>query len=333
MKERKSFWQRPEGQVGKWLGIGMFAAGGWAFLKLLPFMILAATNTLHLMGLLAAVGGVAYVVSDRRARTLGSYAYQSAMRRLTGLFITIDPIGILKNYVQNLNERVESMREKRQELGAKMRQLKAMIEKNAAEADEATGKASHAKEAGKKQQFALQARRAGQLAGSNKRLSEVFRTQERLMKGLDAYIEVATNMVAAIETDVDVQTRERAMIQGSYGVMREVRNILSGKDNPERELFEQTMEALAEDYGQKVGEIEEFLDMSTGFIEGLQLEQGTFEADAMKRIEEWEQRGSSLLLEDKSQVVNPLPAARVKEGVAAERTVSEGYRKLFERDE
>ncbi|MBK9566970.1 MAG: hypothetical protein IPO37_17910 [Saprospiraceae bacterium] len=48
------------------------------------------------MPLLAVLGLIIYMVLDLKWRTLVSYMYKSVMRWITGVFVTIDPIGILK---------------------------------------------------------------------------------------------------------------------------------------------------------------------------------------------------------------------------------------------
>jgi hypothetical protein len=44
------------------------------------------------------------------------------------------------------------------------------------------------------------------------------------------------------------------------------------------------MEYLAEDYAKKVGEIEDFMRVSEGFIASVDLEQGIFEEEALEQL-------------------------------------------------
>ena len=56
------------------------------------------------------------------------------------------------------------------------------------------------------------------------------------------------------------------------------------------------LEAMAEDVGQKVGEMERFMDMSKNFMDGIDLQNGVFEEEGMAMLQKWEKEGVSFLL-------------------------------------
>ena len=95
----KNFWERPEGVTGGVFMGALLLGGGYLLYKILPTLILLAENTLYLAGILAALAAVIYVVLDPKMRNLVWYMYKAAMRWITGLFVQIDPIGILKSDV------------------------------------------------------------------------------------------------------------------------------------------------------------------------------------------------------------------------------------------
>ena len=43
---------------------------------------------------------------------------------------------------------------------------------------------------------------------------------------------------------------------------------------------------VVEDFGMKMGEIDSFIENSKGFVEGLDMQNGVYEADAMKKLQE-----------------------------------------------
>lgn len=98
--EQKSFWQRPEGIAGLLFMAGLLIGGGLLLNSFLPALILMAQNTLYLAGMLAALAAMIYVVLDPKARNLVWYLYKSVMRWITGIFVKIDPISILKSYME-----------------------------------------------------------------------------------------------------------------------------------------------------------------------------------------------------------------------------------------
>src|SRR6266851_5017592 len=135
MQGLKNFWQRPEGTVGKVVLVLAGLAGAYGFVQILPFLIAAATNTLRLGVLIGAILLLIFIVTDRRVRTLGTMLFQSIMRYLTGLFIELDPIGILKNYVAEMKKNLAIMDEQLGNLNGSIRTLQNQIDTNQKDAE------------------------------------------------------------------------------------------------------------------------------------------------------------------------------------------------------
>ena len=126
----KSFWEKPEGKTGI-VGLALGGAAGlYGLWKVLPYLITIAANTLHLMLLLAVIGVVLYMAFDPKVRTLISYIYKAIMRWITGVFIQIDPIGILKSYIEDLKENLRKMNKQIASLKGQMRKLKDIMKPN-----------------------------------------------------------------------------------------------------------------------------------------------------------------------------------------------------------
>ena len=70
-------------------------------------------------------------------------------------------------------------------------------------------------------------------------------------------------------------------------------------------MFDVALEAIADDVSQKVGEMEQFMEMSASFMDSVDLQNGVFEEEGMKMLEKWEKEGVSLILGDeKSSLLN-----------------------------
>ena len=118
----KSFWKKPEGVTG-----AIFLAailGGLGFLATTVDWVNLAQNTFALLGTVAALGLVAYMVLDPKMRNLVWYMYKSVMRTITGWFVQIDPVGILKSYVDDLKDNLGKMSKQIGVLKGQMRKLK-----------------------------------------------------------------------------------------------------------------------------------------------------------------------------------------------------------------
>ena len=122
---KKSFWGRPEGKTGLFFMLAVLAGLGYVLVKFLPQIVAFASNLLGLVVTLLVLGAIIYMVLDPKMRTLVSYMYKSAMRKITSIFITIDPIGILKNYVEDLQDNLKKMGEQIGALRGQMRPIPA----------------------------------------------------------------------------------------------------------------------------------------------------------------------------------------------------------------
>src|SRR5437763_14773067 len=92
----KNFWQRPEGTVGKVVLVLGGIAAAYGFVQVLPFLIAAAKDTLHLAILIGAILLLIFIVTDKRVLTLGELMFQSDIAYLSDRFHSLISTGILK---------------------------------------------------------------------------------------------------------------------------------------------------------------------------------------------------------------------------------------------
>ncbi|HMX40958.1 MAG TPA: hypothetical protein PKD78_11540, partial [Saprospiraceae bacterium] len=90
----KTFWQRPEGVTGGLFMVAGLAAAAYFLLPILTTIVWQGVNLAIGLGVLAAI---IYMVLDPKMRNLVWYMYKSVMRWITGIFVNIDPIGVLKS--------------------------------------------------------------------------------------------------------------------------------------------------------------------------------------------------------------------------------------------
>ena len=108
-KKGKSFWKKPEGITGAIFLGGAVIGGGLLLSAAWPIIIGGLTNTFAVVGMLIVLAALVYMVLDPKMRNLVWYMYKSVMRWITGLFVQIDPIGILKSYVEDLKDNLRKM--------------------------------------------------------------------------------------------------------------------------------------------------------------------------------------------------------------------------------
>lgn len=297
----KSFWKRPEGVTGLIFLAALI--GGVGFVAtLLPWGAIFA-NTLYMAGVVAVLGVLIYMVLDPKMRNLIFYMYKSVMRAVTGMFVQIDPIGILKTYVEELQNNLRKMNKQISQLRAQMHKLKELIVKNEREISSNLKLAGKAKETNKRNVMILKSRRAGRLKDSNMRLDELYKKMEVLYRVLTKMYENSQILAEDIKDQVDVKEQERKAIHASHGAMTSAMSVING-DPDQRAMFDMAMENITEDVANKVGEMERFMEMSANFMDSVDLQNGVFEEEGMQMLEQWEKESTSLLLgEEKDQLM------------------------------
>lgn len=291
----KSFWQRPEGVTGGVFMLGLLAGGGYLLYKLLPALVALAANTLYLVLMLVALAALIYMVIDPKMRNLVWYMYKSVMRWITGLFVQIDPIGILKSYVEDLENNLKKMDRQLNQLRGQMHKLRELIVNNQKDIEQNLSLASAARDSNKDSLMILKSRKAGRLQESNVRLEDLHRKMEVLYRVLSKMYENSEILKEDIKDQVAVKEQERKAIHASHSAMRSARNIIAG-DKDSRMMFDMALEAIADDVSSKVGEMERFMELSANFMNSVDLQNGIFEEDGLRMLEEWEQKGVSSIL-------------------------------------
>jgi phage shock protein A len=291
----KSFWQRPEGVTGMIFLAGLVIGGGYLLYIALPAILALVQNVLYLSLLLMALAALVYVVLDPKMRNLVWYMYKSVMRWLTGIFVQIDPVGILKSYVEDLKDNLRKMNQQISKLRGQMHKLQEIIYNNKKQIESNLSLASKAKESNKQAMMILKSRKAGRLKESNMRLEDLYRKMEVLYRVLSKMYENSQILMEDIKDQVEVKEQERSAIHASHNAMRSAMSIISG-DPDKRAMFDMAMEAIADDVSQKVGEMERFMEMSANFMDSVDLQNGVFEEEGLKMLEKWEKEGVSLIL-------------------------------------
>lgn len=291
--EQKTFWQRPEGFTGGLFLAALLIGGGILLSQMLPTLIALASNTLYLAGMLATLAAVVYVVLDPKARNLVWYFYKAVMRWITGIFVKIDPISILKSYMEDLEETLRKMSRQIGSLRGQMRQLKGIMDGNTAEIQKNMAAAEQAKKKNDEKNMALAARKAGRLQDANAKYDILYNRMEVLYRILNKMYENAEIVLDDTKDQITVKEQEYRAIHASHSAIRSAMSIISGSPD-QRALFDHALEALADDVSQKVGEMERFMDTSKNLMATIDLQNGVFEEEGLQLLEQWEKESPLL---------------------------------------
>lgn len=322
----KSFWQRPEGIAGGLVLAGLVVGGGILLSNILPVLVTLAQNTLYLSGMLAALGAVIYLVLDPKMRNLVWYMYMSAMRWVTGLFVQIDPIGILKSYIEDLEKNLRTLSKQIGALRGQMRQLKGIMDGNNTEIQKNLAIAERAQKQGDEKNLTIATRKAGRLQEANTKYNVLLQKMEVLYRVLSKMYENSEIVLEDTRDQVNLKEQEYQAIKASHTAIRSAQSILSGSPD-QRAMFDQALEAMAEEVSQKVGDMERFMDTSRNLLDSIDLQSGVFQEEGLQLLEQWEKQSPLVVPASKPSKEKPLdlstpPKEAVKSG--------EDYRKLFD---
>jgi hypothetical protein len=301
MQGLKNFWQRPEGTVGKVVLVLAAVAAAYGFVQILPFLIAAATDTLHLALLIGGILVFLFIVTDKRVRTLAKLIFQSIMRFLTGLFIELDPIGILKNYIAEMKKNLAIMDEQLGNLNGSIRTLQNQIDTNQKEAEHSMSLANQADKkmaAGglssiDQQQYmsakVTNQRHAASLININKSLADLRDKLKILYEQLIRWRATAEFQVTDKENRVSEEEMRRKALKKAYSVFQAAKKIFRG-DPVANQIYDQTLEYLADDAGQMLGEMEDFNRLANKLMTNMDLETGAINDEAIKQLSEFQQK-------------------------------------------
>jgi len=295
-QDLKSFWSRPEGKTGMIFIVLAAAALVYGWGQIVPFIVSMLADTLHMVYLAAILGAVLFVIFSSRTHLM----FRLLMRAITGMIINIDPIGILKDHLSQMRKRRDVMSQQISNVSGQIQYLKDIINKNLALANENMRLAAHAKkiatttaDQNEQLRMALQmkakANQAGRLQKSNLsyqqllgKLQNIYDLLSKWAVHIDFYIEDTDNEVK--QAEIEYKT-----INTAYRAYRTALAVIKGTGD-EKELYNETMEKLAEEAGRKLGEMEDFQRLAQNFMDTIDLENGAVETEALEKLDAYEQK-------------------------------------------
>jgi phage shock protein A len=301
--EKKSFWKRPEGVTGAIFLTAILGGLGFLIATNMAFLVGLAANTLYLVLMLMALAALLYIILDPKMRNLIWYMYKSVMRWVTGIFVQIDPVGILKSYVEDLQDNLGKMSQQIGNLKGQIRKMSTLMDENNKEIQNSLKLASVAKQQNNESQVVLATRKAARLQETNEKYAALHGKMEILYRILDKMYKNSEILLEDTKDQVKLKEQERKAIRASHSAMKSAMSVISG-DPDKRAMFDAAIENIADDVANKVGEMERFMEMSANFMDSIDLQQGVFQEEGLKMLEEWEQKSTLMLLNPKSTSSN-----------------------------
>lgn len=272
----KSWWEKPEGKLGR---IGLIVLVGMMVLGVLfklndiiTWFITLSQNLLHLGLVVVGIFLLLTIVSNKKFRATVFYLFSTLMRFFTGLVIELDKIAILKTYLKIMKENIDKSATS---IGA-LRGQRSHIMKQKAEAEvKMKEEGALAKAAEKLEMFDEVTVHANQVG----RIDKTIKTYDGLIERIDGLLGVLQKLhnntkVVYIDTKNDIEAKEveYEAIRSASNVIRSAGMILNG-DSDRREIYEQALEMMSQEVAAKIGEMEQFFLDTESVMKTIDLQQ------------------------------------------------------------
>jgi hypothetical protein len=327
----KSFWERREGFAGMIaIGVGVLALyfGGLALLPSinlwLAMAIGAVGKAVVLAGLCTAAAIFLYIVTNQRFQLFVSFMFKSMMRKLAG----VDPIGVMKGYIETLIEKKQKFDANKGELRGQIRACDQQINTNRAEINHATQLAQAAKAAGNQGQLTVHGRNMSRLEELNTRMQGTRDKMQMLYDFLGKYSEATDLVIQDMTNDVRAREQERKYSTTANLAMRSAMAILRG-EGVGKSMYDDAMEYALEDYANKMGEIDDFMQSTQSIMDGIDLQNGIWQQSALDKLSQFESKTSLLLGGEKRLMLETSTSTPQMMSVTPLAASETNYDKLF----
>ena len=269
--KRKSMWEQPGGRLGMVILAGIAVGSLVILFRILPYLITLAENTLYFGILLGAIGLITFLLLDKKFRRIVSVAYFIFMRKITSLFINIDPIAIIERRLEMMEKSIKKMDESMGRLNGQIRKLEGNIKNKKEEMESLIHRAKAQHIRGKKDAALIDERQAVRLEKYINKLLGFLKDSKNWYENLDKIGQMAKFTLQDTRNEVNMQREEYEMARQQHKIFRSVMSIMDG-DPDELAMFNDALEVMRNDIESKLGEIERVINSTGGMIDQFEAE-------------------------------------------------------------
>jgi hypothetical protein len=289
-----SYWERKEGKYGGIPLLGVIIAGlAWGASLILPFIITLLQNTITAVLLGVVLYALIYILRDQRLQKVIAFLYIKFTQAIVRQFVQIDPIGIAKAYIADLRGKLRDILEQIAVLKGAIKKIEGTMETNSKEATEKLAILKYAKDKGDQDTAKFTANKIGRRENLNADLKEVHTKLSFLYNKLMEIQKHANNYIDDMEDQIKIQEIKFNSINAASKVISSAKAIFMG-NTVASEIYDMAQDAIANQIGMQLGEIENFLDISKDITSSMDLANLAFEARGFERLEQWELKNADI---------------------------------------
>jgi anion-transporting ArsA/GET3 family ATPase len=241
------------------------------------------------------LGGVLFalvmILLNPRFQTGVWYLYKAFMRWITSFIIEMNPIAILKSYIEDLKERLAKFVKHLGDVNGQASQLDRQISSSKKEMQQFLEMAETAKRMkGREMDVQLNAMKAARLEESINRLQLMANKLHFVKQVLEKMKYYATIAIDKTEFEVRLNEIEYTAIRSSHNAFKSALSIING-DPDKKAMFDESMNFMVNDIGTKIGEMDSMLQASQEFISSVDIADAAFADKGLKLLEQFEAKG------------------------------------------
>src|ERR1700690_2621049 len=296
----KSFWKRPEGPFGMVGLAAMIVGAGVGLYILLPFLITLLQNTLYAVGLTAALIAVLWLAFNPTFRAAIKNLFQSTVRWFASWVVETDPIGILRNNLDDMKKEKGNLDQTLQRFAGSDERLQRSIAAKNGEINTLAHKAAKAEQMAaaapdpmEKERLMLERQtfleKAGMLMQGVKQLQALEEQTGKMLHTFQHWSQIADSKIQRTENKVGFLAEQRKMILDAKATLGVGQRLLRG--NPEQlKMVDMALEYLEDDTARTLGEIREFSRYTDKLLTDDQIESGAAADEAAAKFAEFNQK-------------------------------------------
>ena len=280
-QELKSYWNRPGGKVGIFIGSGSLGVIGYYVLPLLANIV---WNTLNFGIALTCLAIFLYMITNRKLRLSFFYFYEILMKKLVGIVIELDPFIIAEDYLKDMEEQREKLFTQSTEVDAQKEKIDLKIKEKKSELDKLMTKAQVAKDKNLLPELGNATRQIGRL---NEYVAQLTPIRDNISRIGDYLTKIHKNSAYLIEdakNELELKKDLYKSVTSGNQALSSALKIFKG--DPEKKLLvEQSMEFLKEDIAGKLANMKKAISYSADFMQSIDLDNATYEKEGLKLLE------------------------------------------------
>jgi hypothetical protein len=282
-----TFWDKPEGTLGMIVAAAAAIAGGMALYHFLPFFISLLSNIFTAALLILVLGVMFYaLVLDDSLRKFLALRYKLLMKALTYSVIKEDPALFLRVSQDEAKKRIDLIDKNMGTAKTQLNVLKSTMDDYDRQGQQIAREYEQIKKMPNASQIDLtnRALKIKQLKDAYDELLRPFQNMSRIMEGMKKAREYQVAKLDQIDFRIDLVIKRAKVINSLASSTRLFKNFLTGRDDNSI-MQQEALSFMDEDYAEKAGEIDAFLEDSQKLFDEADLQKAIMSSEGQELLD------------------------------------------------